>query len=118
MTKYRIIPIASAILLVLSCTTPMTKVELLSDNYYDIGQVKAESSDKYMKEWLIQNIGNASLVIDSVYLSCECLKAIYRSDKETKPNEYFPLKVLFETDVTIGDFYREVLVYCEFCNCL
>ncbi len=103
--------------LVSCCTDQITKIELVSsDANYNIGEIDVGSSVLSGKGWLIQNVGNSNLRIDSVELSCNCLKAIYDSVNTIKPNAYFSFKVLVSPDGTLGDFYREIRIFGNFEN--
>lgn len=103
--------------LVASCTDQITKIELVSsDANYNIGEIDVSSSVLSGKGWLIQNVGNSNLRIDSVELSCNCLKAIYDSVNTIKPNSYFSFKVLVTPDGALGDFYREIRIFGNFEN--
>ncbi len=103
-------------LLVVSCTNQQTKIELLSDADVFLGDVPIKARSLPVYEWIFQNVGEANLRIDSVELSCECLKADYDSVNSVSPNGYLPFRVYITPEGTLGGFYREIRIFGNFEN--
>lgn len=100
-----------------SCVEQQTKIELVgSDAEFDLGEVNIYSSSFWGNEWLVKNVGDSDLKIDSVELSCECLKVDYDSVNAVKPNSYLPFKVYIMPEGTLGGFYREIRIFGNFEN--
>lgn len=107
----------SFMFLAVSCTERQTRIELVGDDAnYNLGEIKASESALSGKEWLIQNKGKTNLKIDSIAVSCECLKVSYDSINSVKPNGYFPFRVFPMPDGTLGTFYREISIFGNFEN--
>lgn len=92
-----------------------TMIELIGDDAsYNMGEIQVGSPNLRGKEWLIQNIGNANLKIDSVEVSCDCLQILYDSVNVVAPNNYFPFRVFVKPENVLGDFYREIRIFGNF----
>lgn len=105
------------IVLVASCNIEReTSVNLMTTPNYYIGEIDVESTTMVGKEWLIKNSGRAKLKIDSIKISCDCLKVMYDSTHQVKPNGILPFRVLIPTEKEPGDFYREIMIYGNFKN--
>lgn len=113
----RLLFVSVFLLVFASCVDQQTKIELVgSDAEYNLGEIDINSSSLLGKEWVLQNVGNANLRIDSVELSCECLKADYDSVNSVRPNGYLPVRVYITPEGTLGGFYREIRIYGNFEN--
>ena len=93
-----------------------TKIELMSDVHYNLGDISIDSSILSGKEWLIQNVGDVNLKIDKVEFPSDGLKIVYDSVNVVKPNGYLPFRVLVSPEGTTGDFCKEISIYGNFDN--
>ena len=93
-----------------------TEVEVMggvTEKY--VGEIDKNSSVVRGTEWLLQNVGNARLHIDSIKSSCDCLELHYDSSMTAGTGDYFPIRgFLHPEEGDTGVIYREVEVYGNF----
>ena len=94
---------------------PITSISLMgSDTIWNAGVQPNTPGQICAKEWLIQNTGADTLVIDSVIPSCESIELIYESSKPVTPMAYFPVRALLQAEGTVGHFFHEIKLYGNF----
>ena len=97
-----------------SCES-QTEVEVVSDDTEKyVGEVDKASTVLTGTEWLLMNTGNATLRVDSIKPSCDCLE-VTNKEMTAKSGEYFPVQVFIHPEeMDTGTFVREVEVYGNF----
>ena len=97
-----------------SCES-QTEVEVVSDDTEKyVGEVDKASTVLTGTEWLLMNTGNATLHVDSIKPSCECLE-VTSKEMTARSGEYFPVQVFIHPEeMDTGTFVREVEVYGNF----
>ena len=97
-----------------SCDS-QTEVEVVSDDTEKyVGEVDKASTVLTGTEWLLMNTGNATLHVDSIKPSCECLE-VTSKEMTASCGEYFPVQVFIHPgEMDTGIFVREVEVYGNF----
>ncbi len=94
---------------------PITSISLMgSDTIWNAGVQPNTPGQICAKEWLIQNTGADTLVIDSVIPSCECVELIYDESRQAVPKAYFPVRALLQAEGAVGNFFREIKLYGNF----
>lgn len=93
-----------------------TEVEViggLTEKY--VGEIDKNSPRMRGTEWLLRNVGNVRLHIDSIKPSCDCLELHFDSSMTAGTGEYFPIRgFLHPEEGDTGVVYREVEVYGNF----
>lgn len=97
-----------------SCES-QTEVEVVGDDTERyVGEVDKASTVLTGTEWLLMNTGNATLRVDSIKPSCECLE-VMNKEMTARSGKYFPVQVFIHPEeMDTGTFVREVEVYGNF----
>lgn len=93
-----------------------TEVEVIggeTERY--VGKIEKNSNWSHGAEWLLLNVGNSRLHIDSIKSSCDCLELSYDSSMTAERRKYFPIRAIIQPEEgDTGIIYREIDVYGNF----